>query len=168
MGIFLVRKPKCKPPSNRSSVLLLYLCIFCKNWFGTIELILDSIIDNDNWWQHVRCVCYYDCPQICWLLVSTSLNPSKKPRQDIAMPGTGGNILTSHNFLISLQWDFLLCLCAQNMMYLKTFWCLKLAVAKIPCYSFEWHSPLEWRVRYLFCPAHDKMYDDTGLDTALL
>lgn len=46
MGIFLVRKPKCKPPSNRSSVLLLYLCIFCKNWFGTIELILDSIIDT--------------------------------------------------------------------------------------------------------------------------
>ena len=114
MGIFLVRKPKCKPPSNRSSVLLLYLCIFCKNWFGTIELILDSIIDNDNWWQHVRGVCYYDCPQICWLLVSTSLNPSKKPRQDIAMPGTGGYIITPHNFdnfsLVGLP---SLCLCPK-------------------------------------------------------
>ena len=164
-----VVRVKSKPPSTRSTVLLIYLYIFCKNWFGTIELILDSIIDNDNWWEHVRGVCYYDCPQICWLLVSTSLNPSKKSRQDITMPaGTGGNIIISHNFLISLYWDYHLCLCAQNRMYLKILWCSKLSTAKILCYTFEWHSPLEWRVRYLFCPAHDKMYDDTGLDTALL
>ena len=118
-----VVRVKSKPPSTRSTVLI-YLYIFCKNWFGTIELILDSIIDNDNWWEHVRGVCYYDCPQICWLLVSTSLNPSKKPRQDITMPaGTGSNIIISHNFLISLFWDYLLCLCAQNRMYLKTLHC---------------------------------------------
>ena len=128
-----VVRVKSKPPSTRSTVLLIYLYIFCKNWFGTIELSLDSIIDNDNWWEHVRGVCYYDCPQICWLLVSTSLNPSKKPRQDITMSArTGGNIITSHNFLI-LFFVFV----AQNSMYLKTLWCPKLAMAKILCYTFE-------------------------------
>ena len=128
-----VVRVKSKPTSTRSTVLLIYLYIFCKNWFGTIELSLDSIIDNDNWWEHVRGVCYYDCPQICWLLVSTSLNPSKKPRQDITMSArTGGNIITSHNFLI-LFFVFV----AQNSMYLKTLWCPKLAMAKILCYTFE-------------------------------
>ena len=68
-------------------------------------------------------------------------------------------------FLNSLHWDFLLCLCAQNRMYLKTLGRPKLAMAKILCSTFDCHSALEWRVRYLFCPAHDKMYDDTGLVT---
>ena len=157
-----VVRVKSKPPSTRSTVLLIYLYIFCKNWFGTIELSLDSIIDNDNWWEHVRGVCYYDCPQICWLLVSTSLNPSKKPRQDITMSArTGGNIITSNIFLT-------LFIGTSFYVFVPKIGCLKtLGWPKffVICSTFDFHSALKWRVRYLFCPAHDKMYDDTGLVT---